>query len=385
MIAIIATLFIGTAHLSILDPQLRFNLMIASVAILTGIGLLHSKIILESNVAIFLILATLCLGSVMYHGTLYAPATEFAANKRTYFLFVWVSGCFIFPFALRHPLSLTLFIYGLIFLSFIYATFAFTNGETDNIRQSALELNPVLHSKLLFFPVLYMIVNRKNTGNKRLLFMLGGFSLIACLFTGSRGAIIVAALCFIIYRLRYFSLLEILKIFVLLIIGFILLVTLLNYMPEELAGRYTLEYLMSQTNEGDRIFLYQFAWDVYQNNPEGIGLGNMSALFWLSAPHNIFLESLMDLGWLYATPYIFVISASFYRAILHLHAPSVAYRFVAIWFIFMFLNSMIGGEMSFPSLMLYISMGLVWITPLKASSARPRIVNPQRMIKLQHT
>jgi hypothetical protein len=263
--------------------------------------------------------------------------------------------------AIKNENTATKLVEFLVFVSFCFALLAFTAGSTDNLRRSGIELNPTLHSKMLFFSTLLLIAKSKSGLHSRKLILLTVLALAACVATGSRGAIVVVLLCLILDKLvalRVGELVNLLKYSTLILLA---VPALLIFAPAEISSRFSLESLSDQNKEGDRLFLFSFAIDLIAKNPFGIGMGNMSDYFWVAAPHNIFLEAVLDLGWIVALPYLILLVATFIRSIQFLRSGNFVLRFFSLWFVFMFFNSMIGGEMAFPSLMLYMSMGCIWL------------------------
>jgi len=310
------------------------------------------------------VLIVLFTGFAVYSHNQSVPAlTEFAAQKRLYFYFAFVSCGLIFPLGLCRQKSMEMAIWMLVGISVIFAILSFFAGNTDNIRISAIGLNPSLLSKLVFFPALYLLIRGGSIFKHKILFFSAVLGIFGCIASGSRGAILAFLLCVALYGGSTLRIKDIFKFGVLGLMFLGLAMLALSYAPDEISSRFTLSALDGQYNEGSRLFLYDFSWNMFLNNLDGIGMGNMSAYFWIYAPHNLILEALLDLGWLHSILYIILLVMSFIMAVRSFHSPNINYRFICGWYIFMFMNSMIGGEMSFPSIMLYIPMGLVWLFP----------------------
>jgi len=355
--------FLFSAHFSLLEQNIRFAAMFGSLFAMV-IASLNNAAHIFTGKGFMYVLIVLCAAFAIYtHNESVPTLTEYASQKRLYFYFVFLACGLIFPLGLCRQKSMEMAIWMLVGISVIFAILSFFGGDTGNIRRSAIGLNPTLLSKLVFFPALYLLIRGGSIFKHKILFISAVLGVFGCIASGSRGAILAFLLCVALYGGSTLRIKDIFKFGVLGLMFLGLALLALSYAPDEISSRFTLSALEGQYNEGSRLFLYDFSWNLFLNNLDGIGMGNMSAYFWIYAPHNLILEALLDLGWLHSILYIFLLVMSFIIAVRSFHSPNINYRFICGWYIFMFMNSMIGGEMSFPSIMLYIPMGLLWLFP----------------------
>ncbi|WP_372921944.1 O-antigen ligase family protein [Roseovarius sp.] len=360
LVALVLGTFMVVSHLPVLSIGLRQGLMMVAIlagAILAALGFGRSG---PGRVLAVTLPAVMLITIFGLHNLSHPALTEYAATKRAVFPVVILSCLVVFPlaiYAFDRNLKYTINI--LIAVSILFAVLAFAVPTGENIRRSGIELNPVMHAKLLFFPF-FLAAARPAHLQYRLLFLATLLlSIVACLKTGSRSPIAVVIIILCLDTILNAGLKSAIR---LISYGGIILasvIMLLDFVPREIAERFTLDALGAQSDEGDRLFLLAFAFDLISQNPEGIGMGNMSAYFWLFAPHNIVLEAIMDFGFLAALPYVGLLAFSTLLAFRALRSRDTSRRFVAIWFFFFLGQSLIGGEMTFPSMLLYIPMGLL--------------------------
>lgn len=361
VIAVLIGLFIFVSHLPILAASLRQFLMIALVGLNALIVLFRLNKIISNELAVILFISSMILLSVAVSNQLFPSLTEYADKKRSYFYLIFLSSFLIFPLSLKtSPNALHYFVIALSTVSFVYMLLAFTAPTTENIRRSGIEINPALHAKLLFFPLLWVIATAPIQKKASIVAIaVSVFSILACMKTGTRGPILVILMIYLIDQAINMKPGKLLTTPIIALIGVGLLFVFLSSVPDEISARFTIESLREQQNEGNRFFLYGIAWSEIVKSPQGIGMGNFSAIFWVYAPHNIFLEALLDLGLLGALPLFLALGICLWKAVSMLRGRNPTERFFALWFLFFFLNAQIGGELSFPSMLLYLPMGIL--------------------------
>lgn len=361
----LVTAFLVVANFASLPQPVRLGVMVGIIGVLGLTIFSHIKISFQPRVVAYVTLVIVLVALTLFHSRQYASLTEFADNKRLYFYFAFVGCGLIIPLAVRKRVNLEPFAWLLVAFSVLFALLAFTSGSTGSARASGIGLNPALHSKLVLFPALLFIAYAGSQIKDRKLLIFALIGIAGCLATGSRGSIVILVLTFLVDRMKEASLKETLKAIGVLLGGLVVLMALLELFPAEITERFTFSSLADQSDEGDRLFLYNLGLELFFQAQAGIGMGNFSAYFWIAAPHNVVLEALVELGVAIGGLFILLLVMTGFRAMRHLRSTDPITRFYGLFFIFMIGNSMIGGEMSFPSFMLYMSMGIVWLSDLR--------------------
>ncbi|MEM7519725.1 MAG: O-antigen ligase family protein [Pseudomonadota bacterium] len=352
--------FIIISHLAIVDAALRQQLMVLISAYFCGMAAIFLARLPLTRVSVLLGTVLVICALVFLHNRANPPLSEYADTKRLYFYFIFLTCYAAIPITIAaFDSKMEQVPKVLMFVTFLFSILAFTATTGNNLRRSGIDLNPLLHAKLLFFPALYLLAQKRNALKRPLLLGLSVFGLLACFQTGSRGPLVVLLLLFMFDRLLTLEFARAFKAVLSLAALAFLLIFLIGQLPEHLADRYTVESLFTQGEEGDRLFLFAFAFDLIQQYPAGIGMGNMSGFYWINAPHNLFIEAVLDLGFIFALPYTALLAYTAWHAAWFMKSSDVTKRFIGAWYLFFFMNSMMGGEMSFPSLPFYIPMGLI--------------------------
>lgn len=299
---------------------------------------------------------------IYIHRLYHPPGTEYAFTKFPYLILVSVVGAFAIPAAVLLVRGWTAFVITLTLIGVFFSLVSFFPSQTiSNARYSVIGLNPVMLSKLAALPLITLIAYRSVSGRLKVVLWLAAFLAVAgCINSGSRSALLavpIAYLVVLLFRVRVSELMKSSGTYVILGLIFVAYLSVAN---PELVERFTLESISIENNsdEGDRLFLYELSIDLIQRFPFGIGFGNFSTIFWLNAPHNIFLESLVELGFIGTIP-LFLLAIYGFRSALYLTRSDNDFaRYLAIFFFYNLLTVVTGGELTLASLLFYISIGL---------------------------
>lgn len=339
--------------------------LFASLAVLISKGRLLDFYVL----AIFLILL-----SIFFHNGFNPAESDYARSKRLYFFIIFPLGTVIFPLALlRFDGSLGMFVMGLLLVTLLFSFLSFTLGSTDNIRRSGIELNPAMHAKLLFFGFLYLMTSRSGAFHHPIILVLCGLGIIGSIQTGSRGSLLIAVTIYFFYQMSQNSVSSFLRSVIILFTFIFLIFFGLQYAPDAISERFTLASFSEQSYEGNRLYLINLSFSLIADHPYGVGMGNMASHFWVVAPHNIFLELFIDFGFLIAIPFSLLVLYGLILSVLNMHSDDRYLRFFCVFFIFMFCNSLIGGELSFPNFLLYLSLGCLHFYSKRIRRKRPLV------------
>ena len=216
-------------------------------------------------------------------------------------------------------------------------------------------------AKLTLLPLIAAICFTNETkGVRWLLFGLAAVSVIGCINTGSRTPLIAVCLAYGAYLVTRFRFHEIVKSAGIYVAFGTIFLIYLGFANPEVVERFSFEGLSVANNsdEGDRIYLYQIALEIIRSNPMGIGLGNFSTVFWINAPHNIYLESLAELGYLGTLPLLVLTWIGLKSAIFLFKLEENMAHFYAMFFMYNLVTAVVGNELTLPSLMFYLSIGL---------------------------
>ena len=373
-ISLVLAAFLIVSNLPVLPNGLRQGAMLGMIISAAALAARAVQQISRDRVLAVSLPAFLIITIFGLHNLTHPALTAYAENKRILFPIVFLFCLVIFPLAIHaFDRNLKYTMLALISVSVLFALLAFVAPTGGNLRRSGIELNPLMHAKLLFFPFFLMLAGPVRSHHRILLFAALLLSIIACLKTGSRSPIAVAIVILLLDAIltsRIKGMMRLISYGGLLLASVVLLV---DFLPREIAERFSPEEIWPQFEEGDRLFLFVFAIDMIQHNPTGIGMGNMSAHFWLAAPHNIVLEAIMDFGFMLAMPYVGLlayVTMLAFRGLRSRHTPT---RFVAIWYFFFLGQSLIGGEMTFPSILLYMPMGLLILTRARVTAFDKKI------------
>jgi len=318
---------------------------------------------------------------LLYFHQLFFPAeTAYGTNKFVYLNFIFLLGFLVIPISLGDAKSLKFLAFGLFIVSVGFCLISIL-GQTsvENIRRSGLGLNPSIMSKICIIPAIYVgcqiLTVRSSVKWWQLIIIV--LSVAAIIKTGSRAVLILYLLSMIIMA-AYISVSKsilriLLSIFV--VLGSFILALQLELIPPQIAERFKMENWLpsAHQDEGDRLDIFGLALELILENPLGVGLGNFSSFHrFIVAPHNFILESTAELGWLAGILFIFLFAWIF-----------IAYKRISrnadfgIHFLFMIysnaiLNSMVGGELTHQSFLIYMSAGILVVHLQRANLPKAR-------------
>lgn len=364
--ALVLGIFIATSHLPDLPAATRQGVMIVAVLTAMFLILLGLRRVGWIGIMAVTVPAIFLIVTFGLHNSWHPSLSDYAISKRALFPIIILSSLVVFPLLIHaydRDLKSTMRV--LVTVSVIFALLAFVPPTGANVRRSGIELNPLMHAKLLFFPFFLLLVRPERSPRSLAMLAILLFSMVACLRTGSRSPIGLAILilCFDLIVLGKLKIL-----FQRVLLGVLIVASLflmIDFFPREITERFSLDSLVSQSREGDRLFLFGLAVNLITDNPGGIGMGNMSAHFWINAPHNIVLEAVMDFGFLVSFPYLLLLGYTTLLAVAGLKSRDTANRFTALWYLYFLGHSLIGGEMTFPSMLLYMPMGLLILNRMR--------------------
>lgn len=383
--------FLTVAHLPILPERLRIQLMVGLVGVAAVATFFRQRKLLGTPTITLVGTAVVVQVAVLFANFTSPALTPYAENKRILFFAVF-SVCFVlFPLLLattRHGVDRLINL--LVLMSLFFAALAYTTPTGENLRRSGIELNPLLLAKLLYFPGFLLLArsgaraNRAKTrsrhsrtsdpGGHRVgsdtaahsntaLMLFALFGIMASLQTASRSPIVVFGLLYLIDQLVAFSERRLRYLPIVVITALTGVVGYLSVAPSYVRERFTVGSVAAQTDDGSRVYMMTLASEHIASNFTtkffGIGLGNFSTLFWLNAPHNILLEAVLELGAIGSLPLLFLLGWALTISVRVLRSRDVTMRFTSLWFLYFLMMSLVGGELTFPSMLLYLPAGIL--------------------------
>lgn len=264
--------------------------------------------------------------------------------------------------------------YGIFNLStiFVLLNLFWANESSSGTSRLVLgDMNPIWNARLIGICLLYSLIEimffKKRSFKILILALISAYTIFK---TGSRGPIvgIVISLAFIYI---FFSLNSFKKI--LNNLGFIIF-SIISY-----------TYLILYTNILDnldlldlssgRVELYRIAIKLFIKHPLGSGLGgfgNVIRIDGLSYPHNIFLESLAETGFVFTILLFSIILLSTKRAIYITKNNPSNLIFIFAILIYSIVNAMFSGDLTSPKEM-YIIMFLFLFFPKNQITVKPPV------------
>lgn len=361
----LAASFYGVAHASFVEDGRRQQGLLLTAGALCVLAVLTLP--LKNRVPIVgrAIAWTALTCTVVLLNHLFLPAQfGYGQTKYQYLILVLVLALFAVPIlTFRSELATTRFVQSMAAVSSFYCVVNLVSGtDASNIRKSSIELNPAIMSKICLLLALYAIaailVKRRADPLQLLLLLL---SIGASIKTGSRGPILAVLLSAAIVMVAMYGASQLHRI-VPALVGLIVAVgVFLRFAPAAISSRFTLAAVSVQENsgEGDRIDLWRTALHVVDDNVNGIGMGNfLSYQRFVSVPHNIFLEIAVEFGVVIAVAFLAACVVASRRAVLTLRSSTVTVP--VVWMALLLLNqianSLLGGELTLQSYLLYLPM-----------------------------
>ena len=355
-------LFLFFSHMSFLEEPVKRILFLISLLLTSLLLFVVFSVEVFQNRGIkkssfFLLLVVICIYG---HSSFYPPQYEYGLDKLSYIYVVIFLVLSVSYLSFYNSVTIKGFIYFLAFFSIYFCFLSiFLGVDENNLRKSSIGLNPTIMSKACLILAIFStakILAEKNKNNLKY-FIFIFISFIAIVKTGSRGVVVSYFLSFT--ALYYFlnGLTKSLKVVFIIPLLCLMIYMLLGFLPEELSSRYSLESVSIEENsdDGDRIQLWGIALLIMKSNFWGIGSGNFLNYSFVAVPHNFLLEIAVEYGVIASLLSLMVLIYSFYnmkKSIKNYH------NFSNIFFCFLFLNqivnSMLGGELSIQSLLLYV-------------------------------
>ncbi|WP_425538137.1 O-antigen ligase family protein [Microaceticoccus formicicus] len=244
--------------------------------------------------------------------------------------------------------NILLFMKLLALWGFILALLSIGLGQKaqDN-RLSLFGSNPIWLSREIGITVIYLYLLYLT--NKISIFQFLLFSIIpifAMIRTLSLGPMISLFLCLIILTFIFDVRNKNFRLFYVIPIIIVVLIIMFRFLPKELLSRY-IGNSESNLSRNYRMQMYVLCINLISKYPLGIGIGQFyrySPYYFLTYPHNIILEALVEGGWLFGTYIIYTIFSSlryFYKNIF----SDYSLLYVFSIFSFSVLNSMVSGDL----------------------------------------
>lgn len=275
-----------------------------------------------------------------------------------------VSMAFIGTRILDDEQSLALFLKTLEVLGFIIALQTITFGVTSsNFRVRLYGANPIWLSRAIsFFPywLVVLLLNGK-IGALRFTFAILP-ALYAMILTGSKGPLLSLAIAIIILILRNIDVSSISKRGILvtyLIVPLLLLGTIFlkSRLPVEIVDQF-IGFITGGRQDLARRYLFNRALELTLDNPFGIGPGKFEQYEPIFRyPHNLVLEALVELGWLFGLFLVLMVTYTFLLLFRNAKDNFILQALMGFYTIAV-VNSMFSGDITSPK-EIYIVIPLV--------------------------
>jgi O-antigen ligase len=336
-----------------------------SLLLCVGLGALFTLILNRSiYVGYVCVLALLCILAFLKYDHQYANA--YGLSKLTDLMIILPVFGLLIPLLLQKKRYLLSFSICLMLLSFFIATVHVVTAPFYGGRANIFLANPIWLARILGYGQLIssilIISNFRSRFSYRFGFIIVSLVCVLAIFlTGSRGPLIASVLVTLIVlgfglfgRRRN----AVLFVGVLLMLSF----TMLFFTaPEDISARFSLESLSNQKTYNDlgRFDLYELAYILILEQPQGYGLGGFAEYHWLHPyPHNIVLEVAVEAGvWVAAAfiAFLVVLIAWSFQLMVTNEPSSIL---VAAFFLYELANALFSGDVTSPRLF-YTMMVLI--------------------------
>lgn len=363
------------------DTELKLNILIVLSIMLAYTVFVNITDVLYNKRFLFVILISVVfLISVYIHQMYNPPLTEYAETKLRNLVFSLMFFMLIVPSVFVKGDRDKFLLYAILGFSLMFCVFSFFDSSTkENIRYSAIDLSPTMMAKITIIPCVFVLTFlRKGFFSKAVLFAMFALASWATIRTGSRGPIlglIVAYVYFLYLKngLKGFGKFAIYAPFILLTFF-----VALYFMPEEIADRFLPDNLSIESNSdaGDRVFLWEIALNGLRYSWSGYGLGNFSAVTFLAAPHNVMLEMAYEVGFGIAFLYAVIIFSPMVGLSKAIVRKSRCTDFFILLYLTNLILALVSGEVTLTSALLYISSGYLWGLDRGKSTKLPRKAFP---------
>ena len=255
-------------------------------------------------------------------------------------------------------------LFAILGLSLIFCVFSFFDSSTkENIRYSAIDLSPTMMAKITIIPCIFVLTfMRKGFFYKAVFFIMFAASSWATIRTGSRGPVLCLILAYAVYLYLKHGWKGVGRITIYGPAIAVCFLVALYFMPQEISDRFALEKLSIESNSdsGDRVFLWEVALTGLRYSWTGYGLGNFSAATFLTAPHNVVLEMAYEVGVVIAILYAVIIFAPIFGLRKAVGVGSRCTDFFVLLYLMNVPLALISGEVTLTSALFYIATGYLW-------------------------
>ncbi len=364
-------------HLPLFELEDRQTILVLNASVIIGCAFPYFFSLKGwSRITEFIVIAFIWIFFIYLHSRSYPPITEYARAKFPYFIFIITMGLIIIPFVIeRYNIWLNFFAALIIFSIFMAVVSFFPSLDSTNARYSVIELSPTMLGKIVVLPILaFLFYSGKNWKLKYFLAASSLLGIVACVNTGSRTPLVAVLITYLVYLLINPDLKRYAKSAVALMLFFSVFIFYLGVADPEVAQRFNLDAFSveEQSDEGDRLYVWILALQSISSNPAGLGFGNFSSIFWLNAPHNIWLEAIVELGFWVSLP-LFVLTVIGLRSAIKLLRHQDRFgTFIASLFFFNIITSLTGNELTLSAVFFYISLGMSYLYSQKLALAESK-------------
>ena len=365
----IGVAFIGIGLLfinfTLFDDVTRQYLSFGSFFLASAFSLpILNKIVIKGKLPKPFFLGTiLCLFAFLF-SIFIPPFGEYGQKKLIYLLIVYLWGFLLFPLYFRKYNNIVFFCKFLVFISIIFCFLAILFSNPAESRTGETGLNPAILARVCMicgiFSAIYMYYRSFNVFYTCIFIL----SILGVFFTATKTPVPVFVLAFYLILLKSFSLKQIMKHLIIVLILLTGVFFLLNYaVPIEYSSRILDPQglsLENQSSEGNRLDLYLLSLNLITQNPLGYGLGGFAMHHrFIVVPHNIFLEYAIEFGVFFALLFgwwSFIQMKKSFK--LPLSDPYVT--FIAVLFLYNLISFLFGGEITIQCLLLYLTGNIIW-------------------------
>lgn len=362
-LAVIVSL--GVSYYPFENSDLKMNLLIALSVVLIYTAAVNVTDILYNKGLVALILLSIFLTILVYIHQIYnPPLTEYAENKFRNFAFALFFYAIVIPVDFTRRGREKFLLYSVLFFSLAFCVFGLFDSSTrENVRYSAIDLSPTMMAKITIIPCIFVLVFfRKGFFQKSALLLLFALSAWATIRSGSRGPVICLVLAYAFYLYLKYGWKGVGRVAIYVPFIALAFIAALYFVPPEISDRFALENLTIESNSdsGDRVFLWEIALNGLRYSWTGYGFGNFSAATFLAAPHNVILEMAYEVGVAIALLYAVII----FGPIIGLRkAVGEGSRYTDFFVLLYLMNvplALISGEVTLTSALFYIAIGYLW-------------------------
>lgn len=362
-----AGFFKGDIHLkNILPDFFDLTIFFAFIVVLAILMNIFKKKISIPYISLKLILPYLGLLLLMLLSLIYTLSPIYGADKFLKFATLTTLTIFAPLFLFRNKIILERFIYTIIALSTIMSIDAFIAGSRAVFSATYLGFGRITGASVLIIIFYFMI--KSNVKRKTVWLLLLLINLAGLFYSAGRAPIVILVfttivMLFLSFNFKKFSINKpILLCFILIIFLTILSIFFFPQITQTSLARFNVMLSEFQGTVqgippvGERMEMFSLALKGFFHSPFfGVGIGGFSAFAYgvdvHSYPHNILLEIGSELGILGILSLLFLIGFCFFYLIFlrKMHKEKEKYFLITMilsLFIFMFLNSLVSGEIN---------------------------------------